>query len=399
LLRRFSMLVLATASLFLTTGTRGSPGPSCVNLSYSENPTYGEDFPRYRVDFGEGGWVEFNGLSGCVVPGVQSYRIPEAEFQDLVRAFKEAHFFNIPRLDPNHMPLDATITTVTYKDARRIHETLDVDRPLPRLIQLENRLRAAANVDRFVKPSVSRYEALLGSGWDVNTVGQDHENALTAAVWCRDLDSTRFLSQHGASVSNKALQASLFSRNPKLTEFLLDARRIDMKSAVVRQLLTTAVRSNVEVTRLLLKRGADVNFRDPASGETPLTAAIYEGSLESATLLVVKGADVNLTDNSGRSPLALAATQDKSGFVTLLSQHGARVNARDASGETTLMVASEVCAYWNIRALLAAGADPTITDKDGHTVVEGFFRLEDENCKLSKQLLESALRNKSSGRN
>ncbi len=126
--------------------------------------------------------MDFNGLVGCAVPGSRHYRIPETEFQELVRGFQEADFFHIPRLDVTRVVFDAVVITVTYKDERRIHETVDAIRGLPRLTQLEKRLRAAANVERFLKPSLSLYQELLRSGWDVNTLGEDHENALTSAL-------------------------------------------------------------------------------------------------------------------------------------------------------------------------------------------------------------------------
>lgn len=63
--------------------------------------------------------------------------------------------------------VDATVIKVTYKDARRIHETVDSGRELPRLTLLEKQLRAAARMDRFLKPSVALYQELLNSGWNV----------------------------------------------------------------------------------------------------------------------------------------------------------------------------------------------------------------------------------------
>jgi hypothetical protein len=75
-----------------------------------------------------------------------------------------------------------------YRDNLRVHETIDEDQQLPCLTQLEKRLREAARVDKFLKPSVSTYQELLKSGWDENTLGTDHENAPLSAVQSNDLD-------------------------------------------------------------------------------------------------------------------------------------------------------------------------------------------------------------------
>jgi ankyrin repeat protein len=347
--------------------------------------------PVFQVDFHRDGQVDFHGLRGCAVPGVQHYRIPEAKFLELVRAFQDAHFFDIPRLNTKYVVFDAGIVKLTYKDERRIHETVDVGRELPRLTQLEKQVRDAAEVDRFLKPSVALYQELLGSGWDVNTLGDDHENALAPAVSSGDSESVRFLLQHGATVSKRALLASAFTDNVGIVKLLLAARNPDLKSPEGRRLLVTAARS-VDITRFLLEKGADVNSRDPETGETPLMAAV--GSLDSFKLLLARGADVNATDNSGRSALSAATVMETNTvFITLLGEHGANVNAQDSSGQTALMNASEMCRDWEIKALLAVGADPSFADKKGRTALQPELTSspDDPKCKTSRELLESAI--------
>jgi ankyrin repeat protein len=387
--RSISSRVLLAACLLSLAGAR-SPRPSYVVLSYYENPTGCLGCPKFQVDFREGGHVDFHGLAGCAVPGDWHYRIPETQFDDLLRAFREADFFNIPRLDIDHVAFDVLVRKVTYKDERRIHETVDVVRQLPPLTQLEERLRTAADVDRFLKPSVSLYRELLASGWNINTLGENHENALTAAVERSDLDSVSFLLQHGAKVSEEALVASTFSGKSELVELLLRVTRTDMHSALARRMLTNAAGRSAAITRLLLKNGAGVNAADPVSGETPLTAAISGGSLESTALLLARGAAVNTTDTLGRTPLSLAAIQYNSGFITLLVQHGANVNGRDANGRTPLIQAAERCFYWNIGPLLDAGAHPNIADREGRLAAALLVPSEDGKCKVSRELLESA---------
>lgn len=72
-------------------------GPGGVVLSYEEH-TYGcGGCPTFVVDIREDGAVAFVGQAGCAVPGEQQYRIPAAEFRDLVDTFHNAAFFSIPR--------------------------------------------------------------------------------------------------------------------------------------------------------------------------------------------------------------------------------------------------------------------------------------------------------------
>ena len=51
-----------------------------VSLSYHyDGPDNCEGCPAFQVDFHTGGLVDFHGLRGCAVPGLQKYRIPGAE--------------------------------------------------------------------------------------------------------------------------------------------------------------------------------------------------------------------------------------------------------------------------------------------------------------------------------
>ena len=393
LLRKIYLLALGIVCLSIAACSRGPSNSTYIVLSYYESPGNCEDCPAFRVDFHSGGDVDFHGLRGCAVPGVQHYRIPEAKFLGLVRAFQVAHFFDIPRLDTTRAWMDVSTIWLTYKDERRIHETVDRFRDLPRLTQLEKEVREAAQVGRFLKPSAALYQELLGSGWEVNTSGEDHENAVASAVSSADLESVRFLLQHGATVSKHALLASAYTDTVGIVKLLLAVRNTDMESPNGRRLLVTAAHS-ADITRFLLEKGADVNSRDPDTGETPLIAAVSNGSLDSVKLLLARGADVNVTDNAGRGALWSATVlQTNTGFISLLGEHGANVNAQDSSGRTALMNASDMCRDWEIKALLAVGADPSVADKRGRTALEPDLVTspDDPNCKTSRGLLESAI--------
>lgn len=392
LLRKIGLLALLAAAC-LSFSACAKRSAAFVSLSYRyDGPDNCEGCPAYQVDFHTGGLVDFHGLRGCAVPGLQQYRIPETKFLELVRALHDTSFFDIPRLDTKYIWFDVDTVTLAYRDERRVHETVDRNRRLPRLTQLEKQVREAAQVERFLTPSVVLYQQLLASGWDVNTLGADHENALTSAVDSQNLDSVRFLLQHGASASKKALLDSAFSDNVGIVQVLLATRKTDMKSPEAKRLLVMGAR-NGEITRFLVEKGADVNSGDPETGETPLIAAVGS-SLDNVRFLLSRGADPNATDHSGRSALWRAVVmQTNSGYITLLAEHGANVNAQDSDGRTPLMYGSDLCRYWHIKALLAAGADPTIADKKGRTALQPELVPSPDvpDCKTSRELLESAI--------
>ncbi|MDX1924400.1 MAG: ankyrin repeat domain-containing protein [Rickettsiaceae bacterium] len=84
--------------------------------------------------------------------------------------------------------------------------------------------------------------------------------------------------------------------------------------------------SSIEKIHALLERGVSVNYAT-YYGLTPLYAACSKGKLEIAKLLIDKGADVNMKDNVFReSPLHLACAEGREGMVNLLLSSNATVD-------------------------------------------------------------------------
>jgi ankyrin repeat protein len=90
---------------------------------------------------------------------------------------------------------------------------------------------------------------------------------------------------------------------------------------------------------LLIAHGARLN--DAKTGETPLHSAIAERHVDVARLLINQGANVNARNQSGRTPLHFVASLiDDPDLAELLIQHGADVNAREIKfGATPLVFA------------------------------------------------------------
>jgi len=98
---------------------------------------------------------------------------------------------------------------------------------------------------------------------------------------------------------------------------------------------------------LLISHGADINARD-GGGNTPLFAAVENGSAELVELLIKKGADVNARndeiktmsfDPEGETPLHRASRLGQRKVVDLLISNGANINSTDKFGRTPLYYA------------------------------------------------------------
>jgi hypothetical protein len=60
---------------------------------------------------------------------------------------------------------------------------------------------------------------------------------------------------------------------------------------------------HTEIVAMLLARGADINHRSSYAQETPLSAAVSYGQVETALMLLRSQADPTITNRWGQTPL------------------------------------------------------------------------------------------------
>src|SRR5262245_7529464 len=274
-------------------------------------------------------------------------------------------------------------------------------------------------------------ETLIKSGADPNAALPEGETVLMTAARTGNADAVKALIAHGANVNAKekwqeqsALMFAASENNAAAVKALVEAGadmnvhskvwnfpeyRYETNGMAVFQLprggwtaLMFAARQNAtEAAAALADLKADLNAMDP-DGTSALQLAILNVHYDLATMLLSKGADPNVADNSGmtalyaavdmRSPAGmmtrpnpkLSAEIDASEMVKILLLRGANPNLRlkkpiigrhnnlvgDTSlgeGTTALMRSAKTSDLPVMRLLLDGGADPTLTLKDRTT--------------------------------
>jgi uncharacterized protein len=195
-------------------------------------------------------------------------------------------------------------------------------------------------------------ELLVQHGLSVTTVDDNGNTLLILAVVTRHTAAAEWLIQQGVAVN---------------------AVRSDGCTALHMAILDG--RGDVDIVKLLLANGADVNSRS-ANSRTALDMTAMKGLVEVTETLIAAGADVNAADSSGITSLHMAISEQHSAVVQLLLKHGAAAvmntalrgrcmyDAQCCTGMTALMLCSTVD---TVKVLLAASADVHVTNDIGDT--------------------------------
>jgi uncharacterized protein len=253
---------------------------------------------------------------------------------------------------------------------------------------------------RTGKPDAIR--ALVEAGANVNA--KENWGGTTALMWAVSeghAEAARLLLSAGADVNARSHYVAAANgrgfegRTPVASR--TDPKVEEFASGWLTPLMLASREGDVELARILVEAGADVNAV-AGDGKTALALSIFNGNYEAASFLVANKADVNKADAQRFTPLFWAVdrrnmetapnfpwmvTVDPMPLIRQMLDAGANPNAlvnntprarmREGSPRivfaTALMRAAFAADLELVKLLLERGADPKIISRDSETML------------------------------
>jgi ankyrin repeat protein len=177
------------------------------------------------------------------------------------------------------------------------------------------------------------------------TTREDLTQAMLLACARGDLEATKALLVKGADVNGVCMERTA--------------------------LISACTTNNVALIKLLLAKKADVNKVPYDDSYSPLGTACMYGYLDVLPVLLQAGANINQKNYYGQTALHLAIEHYRAEVVYwLLSQHGIDVKAKDGDGHTALHMATRQNNMKMVLKLIQAGADVNEADYGGNTAID-----------------------------
>ncbi|MFH1643830.1 MAG: ankyrin repeat domain-containing protein [bacterium] len=197
---------------------------------------------------------------------------------------------------------------------------------------------------------------LVVSGADVNKVDQDGYTPLIRAINNDNLNLVTFLVGKGAKINvvkqkTHLLFLASFLKNLDIFEFLIkqpEVVKIENEFGA-QPLAWFAKKGDLDVLKLLIENGADVNHQDK-NDYTALHMAIMDQHEKTALFLLKNGANPNLVDVKEQFPIHLSTLLGNFDITKKLLQYGSKPDESDIEGMTPLM---NVIISGNVRLIKA----------------------------------------------
>jgi ankyrin repeat protein len=182
---------------------------------------------------------------------------------------------------------------------------------------------------------------------------------------------------NGIEENNKLRQMLMEERKKVITMLIEGGLDVDARCISETTALHLASQLNDDVTvKILLDRGANINLTDEL-GQNALHLALanfkVRVNMELVKLLIDKGIDVEARNHYGATSLFVCCTKGHYDALVILLENGASVNAKNYGNRSPLHTAVFMRNYNCVKVLLDHGADINAVFDVGKTVLHAAF--------------------------
>ncbi|MCK5563622.1 MAG: ankyrin repeat domain-containing protein [Planctomycetes bacterium] len=217
-----------------------------------------------------------------------------------------------------------------------------------------------------IKGDVEKVKAMIDKGSDVNGLDEEGRGALDYAVEMGDLKMLKLLIENGADINKINQDKGRFDSG-----IVTDQGHEPGKKAGFGVLHYAACleNENIEITKYLISKGADLNVKNIELGLPPIVIALYNSNHETAKVLVEAGAELNykpMYSDSKENIIHYAARRGRVDQIKMLLELGIDIETKDEEGNTPLLSTGKPDM---LVFLIEQGADINAVNNDGNNAL------------------------------
>jgi len=295
--------------------TASTPFPSSadlrskINIRLVRHGCYGS-CAQYSVSVLGNGRVLYDGGEYVRVKGQVRANIAHKGVDDLIRRINDIGFFDFHPHKSQRCVTDGPTATIAVSQPGREKQIDDECVESQELEDLQEAIDNAVEIQQWVFINATELQKQIDRGWDLTIHGQEY--AQQAIEW-DDPQVIQVLVKNGVSLETRnqddqtlLMQAVLQNRYKSakvLLELGANPKTLHPDGWGASQ---NAGNRSVEMCKLFLIHGSDINDQDGDEETMLMNAAGSPGNLEVVKFLVSSGAALNLRNRSGETAMGIA---------------------------------------------------------------------------------------------
>lgn len=240
--------------------------------------------------------------------------------------------------------------------------------------------------------------ALLSSGADMNALSTDGFTPLLLSVVAENDTITQILVNHGVDMNIGAfnspplVHAALRGKHEGARILLKGGANISMddSTTTVLHFLMSEDEVDVDMVQVFLDAEVGMDIHRERDGCTPTHLACIEGHHAAVIALLSSNADMNALSRKGLTPMMYSVMVDNDAITQTLVDHGVDVNVV-SNGHTALNLAAADGHHEGARILLKGGANISLGNMDGSTILHFLVSKERVDVDMVKVLLDAGV--------